>query len=201
MFFGWMMFMIIRKHARKRWQWAIATVLFIVPFEFATISALSLCWFAGCVIALFAEEIKLGLANRKTLYRLLAISIAVAVVRTRVIKDFYDFQLDVFVIASFALVLQLGRSDSPFKLRRIAVHTIRLLAGSSYALYAVHYSFIVFGLVRYPDLPRMSVCVVAAAAAELMAIVIYLLFDRHHKTVSQWLRAIIGSPARQRETA
>ena len=113
--------------------------------------------------------------------------------------DFYEFQVAVFIACFLmGLVWLTGRiaREAPKWFAKSA----RTMANQTYAVYLTHNSVLSYCIARLgPDF-TFAQGVAMIIGCNLVAVPFYVLFDRHHKTVAQWLkgREVSGLPVRLR---
>jgi peptidoglycan/LPS O-acetylase OafA/YrhL len=108
-------------------------------------------------------------------------------------KDFYDLQANFFLSALFCALLMWSRRTAFFTaLPAVLKSLFRVLAGASFALYLLHYSII--ELLRSFGIGKAQVAVLAIVTANVLAVLIYLVFDKNHKKLGMRLRKM-AAPA------
>lgn len=183
MFAGWV-FLGVR--FRKTWL----ILLSCVPIAFATFgrgNALSLVWILGGLLV-FIPENKL---ERRTALAGSIVCLVLFGIRVAYTQSFYDFQACVFLAAFFAIILDEVRRSSFFSiLSDRSVGLVRILAGSSYALYILHYTII--EVVRSRGWDHPQTILISFLASNALAIVVYLLFDKNHRILAANTKKILG---------
>lgn len=98
-----------------------------------------------------------------------------------------EFQFASYMgLALFSLLFAL-RTD--WSLPRIIRKIIWFIAEYSYSLYLVHYPLIVFLYLKYPGHDNDSAFFwMAVLLSNIVAIVFWFLFERHHRTIGTWLK-------------
>jgi len=108
--------------------------------------------------------------------------------------NFYELQVAVFVGASLmGLIWLAGRAR--FEVSRPIARGTRAFAKQTYALYLTHNAVMVFYMSRTGTYIDATEGVLLLLACNLVAVPFYWLFDRHHKAVAQWLKALLRRPA------
>ncbi len=195
MFFGWFVLVHLRGSARSWRDGLVLAGLAFVPVMHATVSrgaGLTLFWALGALAAVALANVSQTLIGRRRLVAIAAGALVFAVARFAVARQFYDLQGVVFVAIAFVAGLYLARSGGGSAPRREtggSGDAVSVLAGAAFALYAVHYSVMEFALAVFPAVPRLNLAVVAFFASQALAVAIYLVFDRRHRTVARALKA------------
>ena len=104
-----------------------------------------------------------------------------------------EFQFGLFLaVLVFALFFALG-----FARLRVAPgleRVVGFVAGYSYSLYLVHHTLVEFLAIHYPDRQNSPTMFWAAiAAANLLAVVFWYLFERHHRQLARWAKQRFAS--------
>jgi peptidoglycan/LPS O-acetylase OafA/YrhL len=104
-----------------------------------------------------------------------------------------EFQFGLFLaVLVFALFFALG-----FARLRVAPgleRAVGFVAGYSYSLYLVHHTLVEFLAIHYPDRQNSPAMFWGAiAAANLLAVVFWYLFERHHRQLARWAKQRFAS--------
>lgn len=166
------------------WSWLLILPGLLVMFFNMTIGLLGIVWIAGAVIAmLFFKTPRLD--NTRADAVLASAVLLLATCRLFAVQgNFYDlpFSLLVAIFLVFAL-----RVVENWKWIESVEAPIKFLACYSYTLYLTHYT--VMTLMR--SLQGMSLVLTVIAAANVMAIAMWWLFERHHRAVASVLKATL----------
>ncbi len=214
LFFGYLVFFVLRRSRITGRDTAILAFLGVVPLYNAmggVGQCLSFVWAIGAVIALYhlrlarrrgapavaAPRAALWAAGAALLSFVMAIGRAFA-------GPFkvYDLQFAIFVAGVlFGVFFLLG--FAPLTLPRSLRRIIDRFADCSYSLYLTHYTVLIFFWVNAPSAtrhdPRMFFAVVIAA--NVVAFVFAFLFERHYRVLAAQAKALIdrrlalGSPS------
>lgn len=168
-------------------------ILAIVPVIFATVGrgqGLTFFWlFGAAIIYVTRLDIKM-----RWLLCIVATCLALYGARVVISKDFYDLQANIFLSALFCALLMWSRRSTFFCLFPAMLKSLfQILAGASFALYILHYTII--ELLLSIDTAKSSVGALSFAAANGLAVLIYLAFDRNHKKVGMFIRKVLSRPA------
>lgn len=194
MFFGWFVLVHLRAGSRTWRDGLILALLAFVPVMHATVArgaGLTLFWTLGAVAAVALANRPQASLRRGVLLAMAVGALVMAAARFAVARQFYDLQGVVFVAIAFMAGLYLARAGGGAAPRREASGggVIPVLAGASFALYAVHYSVMEFALAMFPAVTKLRLAVVAFFVSQALAVAIYLVFDRRHRTVARALKA------------
>lgn len=197
MFFGWFMLVHLRRGARSWRDCAVLAVLAFVPVMHATVSrgaGLALFWLLGTVATVVLAHRPRASLSRRALAGIAASALVLGLARFAVARQFYDLQGVLFVAVAFLAGLYLARSGVAAPRRdNAAGGPVAVLAGASFALYAVHYSVMEFALAMFPAVPRLHLAGLAFFASQVLAVAIYLAFDRRHRAVAALLKRRRGA--------
>lgn len=191
MAFGWATLKLAASKVRTPLEMVVTGLLFIAPILYALgdrREILSLCWLAGWLIASTRGLPLPQLTRPRLIYLLLAV-LFLFVLRLKAASDFYDLHAALFLCIAFWIGLRLVAGFPPFALPSFVKTAISVLAGSSYALYALHYSILAFAITRFEGDIGLAGWVICAIVAEVAAVCVYLLFDRHHRAIAIFLKS------------
>jgi peptidoglycan/LPS O-acetylase OafA/YrhL len=189
--------------------WAGALVLGVVAIEpvYHFVGGydhcLTMLWVLGMGASLLLIRLRAMAAARPDVAspRLLRIALAVAgaaslAIVGRLFANKFavaEFQFGLFLaLLVFALFFALGfaRLQVAPGLERV----IAFVAGYSYSLYLVHHTLVEFLAIHYPDRQDSPAMFwIAIAAANLLAVVFWYLFERHHRQLARWAKQRFAS--------
>jgi peptidoglycan/LPS O-acetylase OafA/YrhL len=164
----------------------IVAILAVVPAVFASVGrgqGLTIFWFLGAaMLYVRARHVK-----EKQLLVAGVASCALYLARLAVSKNFYDVQANIFLaVLAGTLLIWSRRSTRLAALPPRVKRLLRTLSGASFALYILHYS--VIELLFSLGMATSRIGLLAFAASNVLAVLIYLLFDRNHKKLGARLR-------------
>ena len=170
-----------------RLYWLLAPPALIVAIYNATIGALAITWIAGAVIALLFFRLP-RLSQTETAMLFVA-TLSLCGLRLFLVRwNFYDLQFALLLAISLVAALKLVENWN--WLEQIS-RPIAGLAAFSYTLYLTHNT--VIDALR--PLHGLVYVIVGFSAANLIAIAMWWLFERHHKAVAEMVRSKLRSCA------
>lgn len=168
-----------------RWSWLlIVPGLFVMAYNMS-VGALGIVWIAGgCIAAIFFRIPKLPQ------WFWMALSIAGGVLAHKKLElaqgSFYDLQFS--LLLGFTLVCAL-KAVERWDWLALIEKPVTFVAGFSYTLYLTHYT--VMSSVVFEGAPHTRVWIIFILSNAL-AITMWFLFERHHRTVARWLKARVS---------
>lgn len=189
MFAGWF-FLSNRKNI------VVFLFLAIVPVAFSTFGrgqGLTLFWMLGAAMIFLPRSDAL---KKKWVEISIIVFCILYLMRMLQVRDFYDMQANLFLACIFGSFLILSRKSVLFSpLPKMLKSMIKVLAGASYALYILHYTIIeLFGSLK---LNGANVILYSVVVSNLLAIAVYLVFDRNHKKFGIFVRKLFNVPTRE----
>jgi peptidoglycan/LPS O-acetylase OafA/YrhL len=192
--FGWIVLAKTQLKNRPALFWLILLVFLIVP-AFNWINGrgngLSMMWFMGLLIYLFLSRFVNSLSMNE-LVLLAGLCLSLAMVRLWHTLEAYD------VIYAGLISLFLYFSLYHLQHREAGIlqrlePAIILNAEISYMLYLVHYSLLDF-LFLWHGRGGVASLLIGIIISNLVAVGMYLAFDRHYKAVAAWLKRSLSIP-------
>jgi len=164
------------------WSWVLIVPGLFVMFFNASVGALGMVWIAGAVIAmLFFKLPRLHPTADALLFSAFALTAAYRLVLVQ--GNFYDLELS--LLLALTLVFGLKLVEGWNWLNRLE-KPIAGLAAYSYTIYLTHYT--VMSAVTFSHgITRVLAVIIAA---NLVALVMYWLFERHYRTVASALKSL-----------
>ncbi len=160
-------------------------------------NCLTMLWVLGMLACLFflnsSRYIKLD--NKKTkLFAFLIFLFSLALMAVRIVAlkldgngNILEFQFGTYLASAiFSFLFVLGDELTPPK---IIANIIKFIADYSYSLYLIHFTVLTYLYVRFPDKEYdLAFFVIAILLSNIIAIILWFLFERHHRKVGSWLK-------------
>lgn len=152
-------------------------------------NALTWIWLLGCGVLLLTTLLYRYQIDKWILLLLACLFLGLMGMRFLIVKTFYDLQGALFFAGAFgALLLMVKQFCFSKRIPRSVNYLINVAAGSSYALYIVHYSIAEAMLIRYGNQDPVFNFVICWILAQIVAVAIYLIFDQRHKGVAEFIK-------------
>ncbi|MDO6579747.1 acyltransferase [Photobacterium sp. 2_MG-2023] len=123
------------------------------------------------------------------LFLILLVFIALTINRFVKVGYFYDFLGMVLILIDFLVTISILSNLNIFNNQ---YPLLKLLAGSSYALYITHYSIIDLYMKNFKINNMIIDLIVPYSISMVIAILVWLLFDRHYRIVSMKLKSLLS---------
>ena len=192
--FGWIVL------GKKYWEtksfvFLFVLVIFLIVPAFNWVNGrgdgLSIMWFMGFLVFIFLSRFPLTLPRWEVL-ALFGFFMLCALIRLYYVNrfDFRPHAYDTAFVGSLALALYFILSY--FQAREIALpgrleHLIIFNADISYMLYLVHYTLLDI-LFVWRGAGGWTSVLMGFVLSNLVAVLMYFAFDRHHKKIGNWLK-------------
>lgn len=153
--------------------------------------SLTLIWMAGGMAGFLVVYMGLdSIAARSKLLAHLVIVIGAAGLFARIFKhgfDPYNFQTAFLMIVIFlGIFMRLNQAQTVWKIGKLA----NFGASYSYSLYLVHNTVLVIVFEHTHHLPKPLAIGIGVVLAHAVALLVYHLFEKHHRAVGTYLRPI-----------
>jgi peptidoglycan/LPS O-acetylase OafA/YrhL len=176
--FGVMVLLLVKREAMSIWHWALLLFAASVPIlQLSSGSGLILAWFVGMMAALAAPT--LNKANKLFLAAVCGLSLIISTVI--LIKTGFYFYHPITVIG-ISVAFCLGQ----FLWEPTCKGLASFLSKYSYSLYLVHLP-ILFYLVE-AGLAGWPAVVAGFMVCNVLALVFWCVFERHHKIIRQYIK-------------
>ncbi len=162
-------------------------------------NCLTMLWGLGMLACLFFLNANrwISLSDKKTkIFALLIFlfSLILMVMRIIMLKmdgsiNLLEFQFGTYLASAiFSFLFVLGDNLTPPK---IFTKIIKFVADYSYSLYLIHFTVLTYLYVRFPDKEHDLVFFWGAIIlSNIVAIILWHLFERHHRTVGNWIKQL-----------
>ncbi len=162
-------------------------------------NCLTMLWVLGmiaCLLFLNANK-WISLPSKETkifallifLFSLILMAVRVIVLKMDGNVNVLEFQFGLYLASAiFSFLFVLGDDLTPPK---IITKIIKFVADYSYSLYLSHFTVLTYLYVRFPDKEYDLVFFgIAILISNIIAIILWYLFERHHRKVGFWLKNI-----------
>ncbi len=162
-------------------------------------NCLTMLWGLGMLACLFFLNAGkwMSLSDKKIkLFALLIFAFSLALMAGRIIMlkmdgnvNLLEFQFGTYLASAiFSFLFVLGDNITPPK---FLTAIIKFIADYSYSLYLIHFTVLTYLYVRFPDKENdLAFFAVAIILSNIVAIILWYLFERHHRTVGTWLKQL-----------
>jgi len=162
------------------WSWMLILPGLAVGFFNLTIGLLGIVWIAGAVMAMIFFRTPTLNASANVVFAP-ALFLLAACRLIAVQGNFYDLTFSLLLAIAIAFALRLVEN---WKWIERFQMPISLLAAYSYSLYLTHYTV----MEATASLHGMARVVVVFVAANLLAIAMWWVFERHHRSIARALK-------------
>jgi peptidoglycan/LPS O-acetylase OafA/YrhL len=191
MLFGWIVFGNSSKKLPVVAYWTLLLLFLVVPV-FHLINGggngLAMMWIMGLIIYIILSSGTLNLPSTNV-YWAAGMFFVFAILRLAFLMEAYDLLYAALLSISLFFLLCGLQKKSGIPSGKV-VSLIRFLANYSFSLYLVHHTILEFTL-RWLG-PGWKTMIFGIVLSNLLAIVIYLVFERNYKKAGKWLKNLFG---------
>jgi peptidoglycan/LPS O-acetylase OafA/YrhL len=194
-----LLFFVAIKRERIRIGWVVLLALISLPVIIWNAAdgagkALTLTWLvggmAGFLVVFMGTD---SAAARSKLLAWIVVAGGVAALGARIVKlgfDPYDLQTNfLMTLIFFGMFLRLNQATTAWK---IPTALAKFGASYSYSLYLVHNTVLVIVFENTHSWPKPYAIAFGVVLAHMVALLVYHLFEKHHRAVGTYLRPIFA---------
>ncbi len=185
--FGYLAFAFVRKAEMSPGRWLMILFLSVVPVTFLVgpvHSVLTWLWVAGVIIAIYLRPLLAFWRPSQLVTGTLSCTVLTVVRLAFNSLEFYDLAFGLILGGAFLFSIELASRPGTFSIfLTSASGWTKRLGSFSYSLYLVHYTICLFIITKLPNLSGLTSFFFMFISSNIVALLLYALFQRHYRTV------------------